>query len=120
MFPEGLLHSGNAWGRKPLVYFFFFFKDNAEVFEDPEGLVSWIGIGTIERYHLHLTHPKGTRQAATTSQFLYQSNMRKLVRDFVPYKVETSYPTRCPSCQKTKKTKLKYGKLLSKETESTP
>jgi hypothetical protein len=67
----------------------------------------------IDWYHTYLMHPGITRTEETISQHLYWPNIRKTVEEFVKS---------CPTCQKAKGKRLKYGHLPAKDpvSESQP
>jgi len=67
----------------------------------------------VDWYHTYLMHPGETRMEETIAQHLYWPNIRKTVAQ----KVKA-----CPSCQKAKGKRLKYGKVPPKDpaTESQP
>lgn len=66
-------------------------------------LVSW--------YHTQLCHPGETRTEQTIRQHFWFSNLRDTVHDMC---------SKCPTCQKSKVTFKKYGKLPAKEAETEP
>jgi hypothetical protein len=62
-------------------------------------------------YHETLCHPGINRTEETIGQYLWWPNMREHITEFV---------THCPTCQKNKKQRKKYGHLPEKEAESDP
>ena len=62
-------------------------------------------------YHDTLCHPGVNRTEETIKQHLWWPNMRDEITDYV---------SRCPTCQKNKKQKKKYGQLPEKVAESEP
>ena len=65
----------------------------------------------IKWYHEFLLHPGMTRTEETTSQHFYWEGMASQIKEFVG---------KCPTCQKSKKGTIKYGKLPPKEAEVNP
>ena len=65
----------------------------------------------VEWYHTYLLHPGESRTEGTIMQYLYWPNIRKTVKDIV---------SKCETCQKCKKQKLKYGHIPPKEAETIP
>jgi hypothetical protein len=62
-------------------------------------------------YHETLCHPGINRTEETIGQYLWWPKLREQVTEFV---------TQCPTCQKNKKQRKKYGHLPIKEAESDP
>ena len=65
----------------------------------------------VEWYHLQLCHPGENRTEQTIRQHFWWNNLRNDVHDVC---------TKCHTCQKTKRTSKKYGKLPEKEAEAEP
>ncbi|MFM7543288.1 MAG: RNase H-like domain-containing protein [Ignavibacteria bacterium] len=65
----------------------------------------------VEWYHNLLCHPGETRMENTVSQHLTWKGLRKTVHEVC---------TKCDVCQRTKRTKKKYGHLPAKEAEAMP
>ena len=80
------------------------FKDRIYV---PQALQKHV----VQWYHTYLCHPGESRTEESIAQYLYWPNMRKTVRELV---------SKCSICQKTKRTRLKYGHLPPKVAEATP
>jgi transposase InsO family protein len=60
----------------------------------------------VEWYHTYLMHPGETRLEASIAQHLYWPNIRQLVQQTVKS---------CPTCQKAKGKRLKYGHLPAQQ-----
>ena len=65
----------------------------------------------VEWYHLQLCHPGENRTEQTIRQHFWWKTLREDVHRIC---------TKCHTCQKTKKTSKKYGKLPEKEAEAEP
>ena len=65
----------------------------------------------VEWYHTTLCHPGETRTEQTIRQHFYWKNLREDVHNTC---------SKCPTCQKTKRTYKKYGHLPEKEAEAIP
>ena len=65
----------------------------------------------IEWYHNTLLHPGRDRMHMTIGQHLYWKGMKNDITEFV---------NKCPTCQQTKRKKLKYGHLPAKTAEVVP
>ena len=65
----------------------------------------------VEWYHTTLCHPGETRTEQTIRQHFYWKNLRDDVNNIC---------SKCPTCQKTKRTYKKYGHLPEKVAEVTP
>ena len=65
----------------------------------------------VQWYHTHLCHPGETRTEATIKQHFTWKNAKQLVYDIC---------SKCPTCQRTKKSTVKYGHLPPKEAEVYP
>jgi len=65
----------------------------------------------VEWYHTLLCHPGETRMENTIAQHLTWTGLRKTVHDVCK---------KCDTCQRTKRTKKKYGHLPAKEAETIP
>ena len=65
----------------------------------------------VQWYHTHLCHPGETRTEATIKQHFTWKNAKQLVHDIC---------SKCPTCQRTKKSTVKYGHLPPKEAEVYP
>jgi hypothetical protein len=65
----------------------------------------------VEWYHVTLCHPGETRTEQTSRQHFTWKGLRNTVQE-----VCKKYPT----CQKTKRSTIKYGKLPPKEAEAIP
>jgi hypothetical protein len=66
---------------------------------------------TVEWYHWYLCHPGETRTEQTIKQHFWWKNLRDTVHDVC---------TKCHTCQTTKKSSKKYGKLPEKTAEADP
>ena len=73
----------------------------------PKPLQRW----TVEWYHQILCHPGELRTEETIRQHFWWKTLRADVRDIV---------SKCPTCQKTKWSYKKYGKLPEKQAEAEP
>ena len=73
----------------------------------PEIIQSYI----LHWYHTYLLHPGMDRTEAMICQHFYWTGIRKYVRKEV---------TNCDTCQCTKRSNIKYGKLPVKEAEEIP
>ena len=62
-------------------------------------------------YHTTLSHPGETRTEATIKQNFYWKNLRQTVHEVC---------TKCPTCQRTKRSSKKYGHVPEKLAEVTP
>ena len=65
----------------------------------------------VEWYHTNLCHPGETRTEVTIRQHFTWSNLRATVHETC---------SKCPTCQRTKKTTKHYGHLPPKEAEANP
>ncbi len=66
---------------------------------------------TVEWYHTSLCHPGLSRTEETIKQNLIWKHLRQTVREVCK---------KCSTCQRTKKSSTKYGKLPAKEAEANP
>ena len=66
-------------------------------------LVNW--------YHTHLCHPGETRTEATIKQHFTWKKAKETISEII---------SKCPTCQRTKKSTKKYGHLPPKEAEINP
>ena len=65
----------------------------------------------VQWYHQQLCHPGMTRTEATISQHFTFKGLKKVVADTC---------SKCPTCQKCKRTHVKYGHLPEKDAEADP
>ena len=65
----------------------------------------------VEWYHTQLCHPGETRTELTITQHFTWNNLRKTVKEVC---------SKCHTCQLTKRSDAKYGKLPAKIAETTP
>ena len=65
----------------------------------------------VQWYHTHLCHPGETRTEATIRQHFTWKNLDKEVKKVC---------STCPTCQRTKRSTIKYGHLPPKEAEANP
>jgi Integrase zinc binding domain len=66
---------------------------------------------TVEWYHVLLCHPGENRTELTIRQHFWWKSLREDVKDIC---------SKCPTCQKTKRSYKKYGLLPEKEAEADP
>ena len=66
---------------------------------------------TVDWYHEMLYHPGETQTEHTLRQHFDWKGLRTTVHDVCK---------KCPTCQKSKKTNQKYGKLPPKQAETNP
>ena len=64
---------------------------------------------TVNLYHEMICHPGETRTEHTLHQHIYWKGLRTTVHDVCK---------KCPTCQRSKKTNQKYGKLSPKKAET--
>ena len=65
----------------------------------------------VQWYHTHLCHPGETRTEATVKQHFTWKKAKEMVHDIC---------SKCPTCQRTKKSTIKYGHLPAKVAEVNP
>jgi hypothetical protein len=65
----------------------------------------------VEWYHTTLCHPGETRMEQSIRQHFTGTKLREIVHKIC---------STCPTCQITKKSSIKYGKLPEKEAEAIP
>ena len=65
----------------------------------------------VQWYHTYLSHPGINRTEQTIRQHFTWTNLRQTVYDLC---------ATCPTCQRTKRSTVKYGKLPPKEAEAEP